>query len=69
MVKRTATLGLLTMDNFIWKILLGSNKKNLEKVQFTFNRGLLCSFVFRNKTSSTTIYNMSKELFIILYLL
>ena len=42
--------------------LLGSNKKNTEKAQTAFNRGLYWSFGFKNKTSNTSIYNMSKEL-------
>ena len=33
-----------------------------EKAQTAFNRGLYWSFGFKNKTSNTSIYNMSKEL-------
>jgi len=44
--------------------LLGLNKKITENAQSALNRGLFWSFGFKNKTSNTTIYNMSKELFI-----
>ena len=42
--------------------LLGSNKKNTSKAQGILNRGMFWSFGFYNKTSNTSIYNMSKEL-------
>jgi len=43
---------------------LGSNKKNTKKTQYAFKRGLFLSFGFKNKTSNSTIHNMSKEPFI-----